>query len=113
MDEWLDALKVKQKALRFKNKTKHVRLFQTIITHASTRPAVPPPDEEVATLKPPPDFIAKYPERLFGVMLMTPAMVTRMNVLVLAAGCTLIVWQGRLALGLTTGSFSFAGMPIW
>ena len=65
MPEWIEELNAVQKAHRFKNKTYHVRLFQRVVTHASSRPALPPADEDI---KPPDDFIAKYPECMMGSM---------------------------------------------
>ena len=40
-----------------------------------------------------------------------PGIVTRLNLLMLAAGCGLFVWQCRLSLGLS--AYFFGSVPIW
>ena len=94
--------------------TKDVRLFQRIITHASVRAKVEIDDEEVATLVPPPDFLARYPERLMGVYRVVSWMVCRINILALGSGCIYILWQGNQMLKHAPGStFSFDYLFDW
>ena len=114
MPGWIEDLHSEQKARRYQMQTKDVRLFQRIITHASVRAKVEIDDEEVATLVPPPDFLARYPERLMGVYRVVSWMVCRINILALGGGCCYILWQGNQMLKHLPGStYSFDFLFDW
>ena len=98
LPSWIEDLREEQISHRFQLKTKDVRLFQRLITHASTRPPVEIEDEEVKTLEPPPDFLASYPELLMGALRFLSWLVCRVNIIVLALGCALITYVSFLQL---------------
>merc|ERR1711935_1024973 len=114
MPGWIEDLHEEQKARKYQMQTKDVRIFQRIVTHASVRAKVVIEDEEVATLVPPADFLARYPERLMGVYRLVSWLVCRINILALGSGCIYILWQGNQMLKHAPGStFSFDYLFDW
>ena len=114
MPDWIEDLHEEQKARKYEMQTKDVRIFQRIVTHASARAKVVIEDKEVATLVPPADFLARYPERLMGVYRLVSWLVCRINILALGSGCIYILWQGNQMLKHAPGStFSFDYLFDW